>query len=276
MMCLMAEGWVAIWRKLTEHWLWNEDRPKTRLEAWIDIILMAQHSEKPQPVPIKDRILYCEYGQSIKSLDTWASRWQWNKSKVRRFFKLLEKEGNIVTVNETVTTRLIVCNYEQYDAKRQKRVTVTETHSNATETHSTPDKNDKNGNNEKKKKKRVVKSVDLPPEFDEFVTKFYNEYIMAHYPKSTTKIESERKAVRLLLNKDYKLLSEYNEVLNFLQNDSFWRGNIQCITKLTKIKNGVRYFDTILNRSRELKLTTDKGKSNSQKQPVTIDESRLI
>jgi len=274
------KGYVAIWRKLTDHWLWNEDREKTRAEAWIDIIMQVQHSKEPSKHLIRGRIIFCHYGESIKALDTWGSRWKWKKGKVRTFLKLLEKDGQIETVNETVTLRLIVCNYKDYDAKAQSKKTVSSTQ-NARRTHdqgtqNAPDKNVKNVNNEKNENKSAVKSVDLPTDFDEYVTKFYNEYIMTHYPRSTTKIENERKAVRLLLNKDYNSLSDYHDVLKFLQDDSFWRGNIQSINKLTKIKDGVRYFDKILTKSRELRFTTDKGKTNSQRQTTDISRIKTI
>ena len=148
-------GYIGLWRKIREHWLWKENRPKTRAEAWIDILLEARFDPNPDKVPIKDKILFCNYGESLKSLDTWAERWGWNKSKVRRFFKLLESDGQIVTVNETVTTRLTVCNYKDYDIKNQKCETVNETHlkriRNASETHLTPEEEGKEG----KKRKEV-------------------------------------------------------------------------------------------------------------------------
>ncbi len=153
-----VKGYVGIWRKLEYHWLWNEDRPKTRFEAWIDLIWCARHEEKNNEVLIKGKVLICHYGESLRSLLTLSRRWGWSKSKVRRFLELLEKERQIDTVNETVTTRITICNYEQYDPKKQKRETVSETHSkrtrNALETHSNPKKNVKNVKNVKNGKNK--------------------------------------------------------------------------------------------------------------------------
>ena len=51
----------------------------------------------------------------MNSLDTWAKKWGWHKSKVRRFFNLLEQDAMIVTKSETQTTRITVCNYGIYN-----------------------------------------------------------------------------------------------------------------------------------------------------------------
>ena len=149
-----SDGYVAIWRMLEKHWLSTEDRPKTQFEAWIDIIWQVQHSTKPTKVKIGNQLLVCNYGESLKALGTWASRWGWNKSAVRKFFILLASDDMIETVNETVTTRLKVCNYKIYDPKMQPKKNDIETQQNALETHETPDKNVKNGNNDKEHKEK--------------------------------------------------------------------------------------------------------------------------
>jgi len=249
-----GDGYAGIWRMLSEHWLWTEDRPKTYAEAWIDIIWQVQHKTKPQKVRIKNRILICNYGESLKALDTWAKRWQWSKTEVRRFFILLKDDDMIETVSETVTTRLTVCNYKDYDPKMQVRKTVSDTIRNASETHLTPDKKVKKVKNEKKSK--GINPVELIPAFEEFVQKFYNEYVMVHYPRSSTNIEGERKAVKILLRRGNEDIDEYYQILKFLQSDSFWRSNIRSIAKLTKKnKDGdMYYFDVILNKSKQLSM----------------------
>ena len=150
-------GYIGLWREIRDHWIWEEDRPRTRAEAWIDIICEARYLDEPKQSVIKDIVLMCNYGESLNSLDTWAQRWRWNKSRVRRFFKLLEKEEQIVTVNETVTTRLIVCNYSKYDPKKQKTDTASETQvkriRHASDTHSTPKEEGKEREEGKKGKK---------------------------------------------------------------------------------------------------------------------------
>ena len=42
----MNKGWISINRKLQTHWLWNEKRQFSKLEAWLDILLTVNHSEQ--------------------------------------------------------------------------------------------------------------------------------------------------------------------------------------------------------------------------------------
>lgn len=119
----MNGGFVAIFRKIRDNFLWEPSRERTRFEAWIDLTMETQHSFELQPVHLKGRLLYCRRGQSLKSLDTWAKRWGWTKSKVERFFRTLEKNGMITRESEGITTRLSVVNYDIYNPGRNGDVT---------------------------------------------------------------------------------------------------------------------------------------------------------
>jgi len=116
--------------------------PFTKREAWIDILLEVNHSQ--QKVNLGNEIIVCECGESLNSLDTWGERWRWTKSKVRRFFKLLEDDNMIVTKSERITTRLTVCNYGKYQVERNTNETQTKHKRNANETQATPNKKYKN------------------------------------------------------------------------------------------------------------------------------------
>lgn len=156
----MSKGWVSIHREIQDHWLWQEKREFSKLEAWLDILLNVNHTE--QKVMIKSTLFTVKRGQSIKSLDTWANRWNWNKSKVRRFFVLLQKDKMIVTKNEHKTTRLTVCKYDSYQDLRNADETQMKHKRNADETQTTPNNNDNNINNENNENKNdVVENLDI-------------------------------------------------------------------------------------------------------------------
>jgi len=141
----MSNGWISIHRKLQNHWLWDSKKVFSNLEAWIDILMEVNHSNKK--VLIGSVLFEVNRGDSIKSLDSWAKRWNWNKSKVRRFFILLEKDNMIVTKNERKTTRLTVCNYGSYQDSRNDNETILKQERNASETQLTPNNNDNIINN---------------------------------------------------------------------------------------------------------------------------------
>lgn len=150
----MSYGWIKVHRQIQSHWLYTDKREFSYFEAWIDILLTVNHADAK--TMIKGTLYEVKRGQSINSLDTWAKRWKWSKSKVRRFLKTLENDSMIETKSETITTRLTVCNYDSYQDERNANETQMKRKRNADETHVTPNKNDKecltNENNEKNNK----------------------------------------------------------------------------------------------------------------------------
>ena len=141
-------GWIKVHRKVQDHWIFKEQREFSRFEAWLDILLCANHSE--QKVIIQGTVYTVKQGESLHSLETWAKRWNWSKTKVRRFFDTLTKELMIVTTNETKTTRVTICNYASYQVERNADETQTKRRKNASETQTAPNKNEDNDKNENK------------------------------------------------------------------------------------------------------------------------------
>jgi hypothetical protein len=111
-------GYILLHRSLRNHWIWND---AAKLQAWLDILLEVNHAAKK--VNIGMHVINVERGQSVKSMVTWAKRWNWNKSKVNRFFKLLADEGMIVLTPNKQTTHLTVCNYGDYQDGRNANET---------------------------------------------------------------------------------------------------------------------------------------------------------
>lgn len=134
----MKSGYIALHRKIQENFLWQEKRIFSRAEAWIDILMEARWNEEPQEFVIKNTKLICHYGESLYSLDTWARRWGWSKSRVRRVLNLFKECSMIDLKSETVTVRLTVLNYSDYDPRRNANEPKVKRKRNASETHSTP------------------------------------------------------------------------------------------------------------------------------------------
>ena len=139
----MERGYLALYRKIQDHPFYKERRQFSKLEAWIDMLMETQHRKEPEEVSIGMDILICYYGQSLKSLRTWAARWRWSPTKVKRFFSLLEKLNQISVKNETVTTRVTILNYSKYDPKCNTSGTRPKHDRNSSETQPVTDKHDK-------------------------------------------------------------------------------------------------------------------------------------
>jgi hypothetical protein len=87
--------------------------------------MSARWKTEPAEVLIGNTTLLCQRGEILFSIPTWAKRWGWSESKVKRFLHSLaanrEKDGKrprIELQNERKTTRIKVCNYEAYQTAR--------------------------------------------------------------------------------------------------------------------------------------------------------------
>ena len=174
------EGWIKLHRKLQDNFIWKDGRVFSKAEAWIDILMEAQHDEKQFKTMIKNTVITCNRGQSIKSIQTWADRWTWNKSAVQRFLKLLKREKMITLENLKKTTRLTVCNYKTYQKKRIASESQTNRKRIASESQVNTDNNVNNENNGNNDNNYTVQQVEN--EFfkqgltDNDAEKFFNHY----------------------------------------------------------------------------------------------------
>lgn len=166
----MQEGYFRLWRKIEHSEIWNSPEPFDRRSAWVDIIKEARFSYQPKKVMIGNRVLTVNRGEVIYSYDTWARRWRWNKPATRRFLKMLEKLGYIRLVNETKTTRVIICNYDTYqstcDEDETDFVTNVNQKRNERETKVAPTEEgnkDREGNKEKEGEKGAPAQVAAAP-----------------------------------------------------------------------------------------------------------------
>ena len=140
-------GWVKVFRSMRNHWIWEDP---IKFQWWIDIILEVNH--QPQKVNLGYNLYDCDRGQSIKSLLNWGKRWNVSKDKARNFLKLLEKDKMIIIENMSKTTRITVCNYDDYQGGLHDDTTQTKRKHNASTTLPHTNKNDNNDNNEKNEK----------------------------------------------------------------------------------------------------------------------------
>lgn len=138
------------------------------------MILEANHSDGA--VNIGMQLIECKRGQSIRSLQGWSKRWGVSKSTVRSFFDLLKNDSMLRTENITVTTRITILNYDDYQTLPHAKQTQRKRKPNATQTQADPNNNDNNDNNENNNIGTSEKS-EKEKEFDRF-----NEWIDKNIP----------------------------------------------------------------------------------------------
>ena len=117
----MNLGWIKLHRKIKEHWLW----PKgyySKFEAWIDLILLANHSQGK--VPIGSRLITVERGQLLTSQLQLAKRWGWNRKTVNTFLKLTKSDEILdfrsSSEADTGYTLVTIRNYNKYQSRESE------------------------------------------------------------------------------------------------------------------------------------------------------------
>ncbi|HDG4831978.1 TPA: DnaD domain-containing protein [Staphylococcus aureus] len=159
-------GWISIDRSIQNHWLFKEKRTFSKFEAWIYLLMEANHSKAK--VPIGNQIVTVERGQRLTSILTLSDLFNWSRFKVKTFLDLLESDGMLEVKTTSKYTLITIVNYDFYQSEqgrnqhqndikptsKQHQSNIKPTskqHQTNTNNNDNKDNNEKNVNNEKKK-----------------------------------------------------------------------------------------------------------------------------
>jgi DnaD/phage-associated family protein len=107
----MAYGWICIHRKIQDNIIWN-DKPFSRGQAWIDLIMLANHEDKK--IIFNGSVIEVKRGEKITSLRKLSERWGWSITKTKKFLNLLSDEKMINYKSDSKKTVYSIVNYEIY------------------------------------------------------------------------------------------------------------------------------------------------------------------
>ena len=110
---------VPVYRSLQEHWVWSNDEPFSKGQAWVDLLLSVNHEEKK--LLIGGRVVVIKPGQRWTSYRTLAKQWGWSKDRVKRYIKLLKSDGMILTDETPNGTLLTLINWEDFNSGRDTK-----------------------------------------------------------------------------------------------------------------------------------------------------------
>lgn len=140
------EGWVSLHRKIMDHWTYQEKRTFSKFEAWIDLILHANH--KDTRFPLGNELIEAKRGEVITSEIKLMERWGWSKSKTRSFLELLEKDQMIVKKTDRKKTTITICNYSVFQEMQIEKRPPTDREQTANRPRADTINNENNVNNE--------------------------------------------------------------------------------------------------------------------------------
>jgi hypothetical protein len=281
-------GWIKLHRAIMKSETFSKLTATQRLIT-IYIILNANHEDgiwfdkyKNIEVPVKR-------GQLIVSRSKITNEWfkgdkEITEQKVRTTLKKLEKLSFLTSTSTSNYTLLEVLNYNVYQANQSEDNQV----SNQVLTRSQPstnqvlttnknvknDKNDKNDKNEKKENspKQVYDESSL---YFRLSTYFF-ERILENNPEfKKPDLQKWADDFRLIIERDKRNEEQIKQLIDYCQQDSFWKANILSPSKLRK------QFDRLIVKIKEEKQTKQKSPQNfslerpkhwEEPKPLTKDE----
>lgn len=109
-------GWIKLHRSIKDNWLYKEKRTFSKFEAWIDILMNANHTDNK--IIFDGQLLEVKRGQLITSEVKLSNKWGWSRKKVRNFLELIEQDQMIIkTIVPNKCTIIEICNYDIYQKK---------------------------------------------------------------------------------------------------------------------------------------------------------------
>lgn len=113
------EGWISLYRKLQEHWIWKSSEPFDKRSAWLSLLFKANH--KDTKIMINNKVVDIKKGSFITSEVKLANEWKWTRKKVRTFLQGLEADKMLTKNSTTKYTSISIENWEMYQKVEQEK-----------------------------------------------------------------------------------------------------------------------------------------------------------
>lgn len=268
-------GWIRLHRKIQDHWLYEEKRKFSKFEAWIDMLMMANH--KDNKFVLGNELVEVKRGQFVTSELKLMERWGWGKSKLRSFLEILEKDGMIVKISDRKKTTITICNYSVYqDVETENRP---QTDHDQTDSRLSSDTN----NNEKNDKefisinnRRKSKTYDKSSVYYQLALRLLNNIKKNNPNFKEPNLQKWADDVRKTIELDKRTPEQVAFLMDWAQKDSFWMANILSPGKLRQ------KFDTLLMQSKKRgkksvhDIPLERPEHWEKPKPVTVEELRRL
>ncbi|MEC2288626.1 Replication protein O [Bacillus velezensis] len=253
-------GWIKLHRSVQDHWIYQEKRKFSKYEAWLDLLMMASH--KDNKFVLGNELYDLKRGEFISSIRKLGERWSWSNTKVTQFLDLLKKDEMIDFKKDTKKTLITIVNYGVYHDSDVEKKTVIEHKNDTKATQKHTIKNEKNVKNEKNIKPSRLKYEICDMENAEYLFKeIQNNNPDAKKPN----LEKWANEFRLIRERDKRTDQQIKYLINWSQQDSFWKTNILSPASLRK------QFDRLVT-----KIKSDKEQKKANKAPrLNVEEFDL-
>lgn len=168
----MGKGWICLHRSITENDLW-EDRPFARGQAWIDLILRANHETRK--CLFDGSTVEVERGSFITSIRKLSDWWGWSRTKTVKFLDDLESDQMIERKSDTKKTLITLVNYGVYQNYEPEKEPPKGHENDTKKPQKSLNNNDNNNNKDIKHIYGAYKHVRLKDSEREELVRIYGE-----------------------------------------------------------------------------------------------------
>lgn len=203
----MDRGWISIHRKIRECDLIWDDKPFSRGQAWIDLLLTVNHEDRE--IMFNGNYTVIHRGETLTSLTKLADRWGWSRKKTTKFLNELKMAQMLDIKSTNRSTTVTVINYDVY----QNVGTAKEPQKNRQGTAEEPQRNTNNNILITNNKKDI-----LSPEIEEVVS-YLNQKAGKGYKATSA---NTKKHISGRLNEGYSV-EDFKRVIDIKCNQ--WLGD---------------------------------------------------
>ncbi|MDM5310348.1 Replication protein O [Peribacillus frigoritolerans] len=228
-------GWIKLHRQIQDHWLYQENRKFSKYEAWLDLLMMVNHEDKK--AVIGNEVIEVKRGQRITSVRKLCDKWGWSNTKVKQFLSLLQNDRMIHLKSDSKKTLITINNYDFYQGTEDKKTTQNRHGNDIKKTKKHTNKNDKELKNEKED---INTSCCRSKTYDEESVPFQLSLRLLHNIRKNNEefkepdLQKWSNDIRLMMDKDNRSEEQIRYLIDWCQQDSFWKANILSPSKLRK------------------------------------------
>lgn len=226
------KGWVAIHRSIRDHWLYQEKRVFSKYEAWLDLVMDANH--KQNKFVFDGKLVEVERGQKITSIRQLSERWRWSRTKVTDFLTLLEKDGMLVRKSDSKKTVITIVNYDIYQNQDNKKSHSGDTEKPQKSTNNndkTMNNNDNNNNSPRNTRKKRVYEDNDP---NKILAKTLFKLIRKNQDIKEPNLDDWANTIRLTIESDKRSGKEVQEMIVWASQHEFWSTVVLSPSSLRK------------------------------------------
>ena len=261
------KGWIALHRNIREHWVYQEKRVFSKYEAWLDLLMDANHQKNK--FLFDGQLIEVNRGEFITSVRQLCERWGWSNTKVNRFLKMLEDDQMLIRKSDSKKTAISIVNYDFYQRYEPKETTqkrqqndaeTTQKHTNNND--KTMNNNDNNNNNPRNKRKKRVYADDDP---NKILAKTLLKLIRKNQEIKEPDLDKWANTIRLTIEADKRSGKEVQEMIVWASQHEFWSTVVLSPSSLRKHFVKMKAQKGGVSKNKNTNLPDNrKSKSNSE------------